>query len=84
MDWLRKAIKDAGGFKVVAAASGISEPHLYSLCRRPGQAGYRPMSLTAAKKLAPVLPRVGKARWKDAVLRDLFSTNRPEATGAAS
>lgn len=63
MEWLRKAIIGAGGFAKVAADTGISVPHLYAVCR-----GYRALTPSVVARLRPALPRVGKARWSEAVL----------------
>lgn len=80
MDWLRKAIREHGGFRQVATLSGISEPHLYSICRKPGLAGARPLTRAVAQRLAPVLTRVPRQQWRDALLGDLFTPKRRRGT----
>lgn len=83
MDWLRKAIREHGGFRVVATLSGISEPHLYSICRKPGMAGARPLTRAVAQQLAPVLTRVPRQQWRDALLGDLFTKKRRRTAASA-
>lgn len=68
MEWLRKAIIGAGGFAKIAADTGISVPHLYAVCR-----GYRALTPTVVAKLRPSLPKVGRARWAEAVMGDALS-----------
>lgn len=48
MEVLRKAVVDAGGVPVVAAAAGIAPSHLYGVCN-----GHKPLTAGTMRKLKP-------------------------------
>lgn len=75
MDWLKKAIDEAGGLKEVARKSGISFSLLKSIYR-----GQRTVTTESADKLRPVLA-VADTIWLETLLARPHR-KRPTATPA--
>lgn len=66
MEWLDKAIRDAGGYAAVADEVGCTQPYLYMLVHRR-----RRMSGDMARRLQAVMPGIDSALWMAAMTQPI-------------